>query len=32
VTILWIVSWIFALSGEKKDVPIIGDFAKRINL
>ncbi len=32
VTILWIVSWIFALSGEQKDVPIVGDFAKRINL
>jgi uncharacterized membrane protein len=32
IVVLWIISWIFALSGEQKDVPIIGDFAKRINL
>ena len=30
--ILWIVSWIYALSGELKIVPIIGKYAKKISL
>jgi len=30
--VLWIVSWIYALSGEIKIVPIIGKYAKNINL
>jgi uncharacterized membrane protein len=28
---LWIVSWIYALSGEMKEVPIIGKFAHKLN-
>ncbi len=30
--ILWIISWVYALSGEQKDVPIIGEYAKKLNL
>ena len=32
VFILWLFSWIYALSGEKKDVIFIGEYAKKINL
>jgi len=32
VAILWIISWIYALSGEEKEVPIVGAYARRINL
>lgn len=28
---LWIWLWIYALSGEMKDVPIIGEFAEKLN-
>lgn len=31
-TVLWVISWIYALSGEQKDVPIIGEYAKKLNL
>ena len=30
--ILWIISWIYALSGVMKEVPIIGQYARKINL
>lgn len=30
IFILWLVSWIYALSGEKKDVLIVGEYAKKI--
>ncbi len=30
--ILWLISWIYALSGNMKTVPVIGDYAKNINL
>jgi uncharacterized membrane protein len=30
VLALWIVGIIYALSGEEKDIPIIGEFAKKI--
>jgi len=30
--ILWVFSWIYALSGIQKQTPIIGHFAKDINL
>ncbi|MFH1711247.1 MAG: DUF4870 domain-containing protein [Nanoarchaeota archaeon] len=29
---LWILSWIYALSGEKKQVPLIGHYAKSFKL
>ncbi len=32
VFILWIVSWIYALSGETKPVPVIGEYAEKIKL
>jgi len=32
VTILWIFSWVYALSGKEKETPIIGQFARKINL
>ena len=32
VVILWIFSWVYSLSGEKKDVPLIGEYSKKINL
>jgi len=28
----WIISWVYALSGEKKDVPYVGQWAKKISL
>ena len=30
--VFWIISWIYALSEKKKDVPIVGKYAKKINL
>lgn len=32
VFVLWLISWIYALSGQMKPVPIIGEYAKKINL
>ncbi len=32
VLIAWILSWVYALSMEKKDVPIIGDYARKIKI
>lgn len=32
VFVLWLVLWIYALSGEKKEVPILGEFAGKIKL
>ncbi|MCA9485500.1 MAG: DUF4870 domain-containing protein [Nanoarchaeota archaeon] len=29
---LWLISWIYALSGEKKDVPFVGEWARKIRL
>ena len=29
VFILWLMSWIYALSGEMKEVPLLGKYAKR---
>jgi uncharacterized membrane protein len=29
--ILWLVSWIYALSGEEKEIPVISDWAKKFN-
>ena len=30
--VLWILSWVYALSGKEKEVPLIGEWAKKINL
>ena len=30
--ILWIFSWVYALSGEMKETPIIGHFANQIKI
>lgn len=30
--VLWIMSWVFALSNKMKEVPIIGAYAKKIKL
>jgi uncharacterized membrane protein len=30
--VLWVISWIYALSGEKKQVPLIGQYTDKINL
>jgi uncharacterized membrane protein len=32
VFILWLISWIYALSGQMKPVPIVGKYAEKINL
>ncbi len=32
VTIAWIFSWAYALSGKQKDVPVIGEYSKKIDL
>jgi uncharacterized membrane protein len=32
ILVLWIISWIYALSGKEKEVPIVGMFAEKINL
>lgn len=32
VIILWLFSWIYALTGEEKQVPIIGKYARSIKL
>ena len=32
VFVAWLVSWIHALSGEKKEIPFISEFAKKIKL
>ena len=31
VTIMWIISWVYALSGQEKEVPIIGQYAQKFN-
>lgn len=30
--VLWIVGIIYSFSGEKKDIPLIGELAKKLNL
>lgn len=29
--ILWIIGWVYALSGEMKEIPLIGKFAENFN-
>ncbi len=30
--VLWIIGLVYSLSGEEKEIPLIGDFAKKIKL
>jgi len=30
--ILWLVSWIYAISGKEKDVAVVGSYARKIKL
>lgn len=30
--VLWIVGWVYALSGEEKDIPLLGRFGERFNV
>jgi uncharacterized membrane protein len=32
IFIFWLISWIYALSNEEKEVPVIGKYAKDIKL
>ncbi|MBU4086748.1 MAG: DUF4870 domain-containing protein [Nanoarchaeota archaeon] len=32
ILVLWVLSWIYALSGEKKQVPLIGHYSENIKL
>ncbi len=32
VFVLWLFSWIYALSGEMKEVPFVGHFGKKFSL
>lgn len=32
VVSLWVIGCIYALSGEKREIPLIGEYAERINL
>ena len=31
-TLLWIISCVYALSGKMKDVPFVGDYAKKLKI
>lgn len=31
ILVLWILSWVYALSGKEKEVPVIGSIAKKFN-
>ena len=32
IFLLWLASWIYALSGEEIEIPIVSNFAEKINL
>ena len=32
VLILWLLSWVYALSGKMKNIPIVSDWTKKIRL
>jgi len=32
VILAWIYSWAYALSGKQKDVPVLGEYARKIDL
>jgi len=32
VLIIWILSWVYALTGEERNIPVIGELAKKIKI
>ncbi|HIJ11284.1 TPA: hypothetical protein HA278_04465 [Candidatus Woesearchaeota archaeon] len=32
LTILWLIGLIYSLSGEQKDIPLVGEYARKLNL
>ena len=32
VFIIWVMSWLYALSGNEKEIPIVSEWAEKINL
>ena len=32
VLALWLISWIYALSGDEREVPVVGQYARSIRL
>ncbi len=32
IVVMWFVSWMYALSGKEKTIPIVSDWTKKINL
>jgi len=32
VILLWVLSWVYALSGDKKEVPLVGHYGRNISL
>ena len=32
ILVIWVMSWLYALSGRIREIPIISDWAKKINL
>ncbi|MBI2630327.1 DUF4870 domain-containing protein [Candidatus Pacearchaeota archaeon] len=31
IFVLWLISWIYALSGKMKEVPVVGKFGRKFN-
>jgi len=29
LVVLWVMGWVYALSGEKKEIPVLGSFASK---
>ena len=32
IFVLWLLSWINALSGKKKEVPVVGEYGRKVDL
>ena len=32
IIVLWVLAWLYALSGEERDIPILGEYARRWNI
>ena len=32
ILVLWILSWVFSLSGEEKKIPLVSEYAEKINV
>jgi uncharacterized membrane protein len=31
IMLMWVISWVFALSGIKKEVPLVGKYGRKFN-